>query len=56
MAQIPVTSIRLPLDLKSQIKEVPGGNLSAFRVEAARKEIALIQKSKNSRSLNHGSF
>ena len=47
MSQIPVTSTRLPLDLKSQIKEVSGSNVTAFMVYAARKELALTQKSKS---------
>ncbi len=42
-----VTSIRVPLDLKTQIKEITGQSVSRFLIAAAREKLARLQRTKN---------
>jgi hypothetical protein len=45
--QNPVTSIRVPIELKKQIKEIAGQKVSSFLIAAAREKIARLQSAKN---------
>lgn len=45
-AKTKVTSIRVPPNLKAQIREIAGSTLGAFLVTAAKEKLDRIQESK----------